>query len=140
MVEYIEREAALAFQDELEPVMCLPMHFPQEKQGTIGFSATKDADLVAYLQAIPTADVIPRSEFEAYAKNQEDAIKDLVAELEKKEVHGKWIEDDDVYGTDYHCSNCHEYALAKYGTHDLVRSNFCPNCGADMRGNNDGRP
>lgn len=51
MTEYIEREAALRFQDELEPVLCMP----PDKSGV--FSATRDAELVSYIQNIPAADV-----------------------------------------------------------------------------------
>lgn len=32
----------------------------------------------------------------------------------------------------YHCSNCNKYARAMY--------DFCPNCGADMRGEKDVKP
>lgn len=53
MAEYIEREAALAFQNELEPCICKSAH-----DGNV-FSATKDTDIVRYLNAIPAADVVP---------------------------------------------------------------------------------
>lgn len=50
--DYILRKDALAFQDEIEPSFCF-----DNKTRNI-FSATKDADLVAYLNAIPAADVV----------------------------------------------------------------------------------
>jgi hypothetical protein len=53
MADYIEREAALRFQDELEPVICKSV-----ETGAL-FSATKDADLTSYLIALPAADVRP---------------------------------------------------------------------------------
>lgn len=53
MAEYIEKEKALAFQNELEPLLCR-----SAATGEV-FSATKDADIVAYLQSIPAADVRP---------------------------------------------------------------------------------
>ena len=40
--------------------------------------------------------------------------------------HGKWIKD-----TSYKCSECGRYALEWGG--EVIKSNFCPNCGADMR-------
>ena len=52
-MEYIEREAALAFQNELEPVICKSVH-----SGGV-YSATRDDDLVRFLSAIPAADVRP---------------------------------------------------------------------------------
>lgn len=47
MAEYIKRENALKFQDELEPCFC--------RSAITGeaFTATKDADLVPFLQNIP---------------------------------------------------------------------------------------
>lgn len=53
MTDYISRDAALAFQNELEPVMCKSIH-----SGGI-YSATRDDDLVRFLSAIPAADVVP---------------------------------------------------------------------------------
>lgn len=51
--DYILRKDALAFQDEIEPSFCF-----DNKTRNI-FSATKDSDLVGYLNAIPAADVRP---------------------------------------------------------------------------------
>jgi hypothetical protein len=53
MAEYIEREAALAFQNEVEPLLCRNVVTHDI------MSATKDADMVKYLQSIPAADVRP---------------------------------------------------------------------------------
>ena len=53
MAEYIEREAALKFQNELEPLLCRNVVTHDI------MSATKDADLVEYLRSIPAADVAP---------------------------------------------------------------------------------
>lgn len=57
MAEYIEKEKALAFQNELEPRLCR-----SAATGEV-FIATKDADLVAYLQSIPAADVVSGSDY-----------------------------------------------------------------------------
>ena len=43
---------------------------------------------------------------------------------------GHWVSKDGVYGVAY-CSEC-DYELHSNDT------NFCPNCGADMRGEQDG--
>ena len=51
--DYISREAALAFQDELAVLLCKDV-----VTGDV-MSATKDADLVKYLLSISTADVRP---------------------------------------------------------------------------------
>lgn len=52
MTEYIEREAAFAFMNEVEPCIC---HNPD---GVV-FTATKDNDMLEFLRAIPAADVVP---------------------------------------------------------------------------------
>jgi len=45
---------------------------------------------------------------------------------------GKWIEVTNGRGG-HECSNCHAYAPS-YMSGDEHLSDFCPNCGADMRG------
>ena len=54
MAEYINREAVLKFQDELEPCIC----WPRYGDGSPCFSATKDIDLVQFIKDIPAADVV----------------------------------------------------------------------------------
>lgn len=41
-------------------------------------------------------------------------------------VRGEWKADCDLYFSTCRCSECNTLALKRY--------NFCPNCGADMRG------
>lgn len=61
MAEYIKREAALAFQNEVEPLLCRNVVTHDI------MSATKDADMVKYLQSIPAADVC------AYGEKREES-------------------------------------------------------------------
>lgn len=50
---------------------------------------------------------------------------------------GKWIDQDGGAFYTMECSECHkEPLLDEYG--DYVQSDFCPHCGADMRGEQDG--
>ncbi len=48
---------------------------------------------------------------------------------------GKWVEEDDdiIHG---HCSSCGWVSV--WQETDVFGMNYCPNCGADMRGDNDG--
>ena len=51
---------------------------------------------------------------------------------------GKWIYGEDEYGIDgYHCDKCGFFVLWDY-VHKFINYiddyNFCPSCGADMRG------
>ena len=95
MSEYISREAALAFQDNVDP------DFARNIMTGDIYAATKDAEIIKYLNAIPAADVRP---------------------VER----GNWTRFDYVpVGHDYECSKC--------GYMNDMMSNYCPNCGADMR-------
>lgn len=67
-------------------------------------------------------------------------VKKLIINLPSARPRGEWIEDYNGNGWndywDYTCSNCGK----KYERADaiLYKANFCPNCGADMRGVDDG--
>ena len=63
------------------------------------------------------------------------AIKNIPSEDVAKVRHGKWIEQEDGFGdTYYDCSCCGESFCLIEGTPTDNMYNFCPNCGADMRG------
>lgn len=64
------------------------------------------------------------------ADSFEDIINALPPALPRK---SKWIWDGDStdWEREYICRECKCYALEKDG--NQIRSNFCPNCGADMR-------
>ena len=51
-------------------------------------------------------------------------------------VHGRWeVSTDDWLGTDvYTCSKCRESYVLVEGTPKENLWHYCPNCGADMRG------
>ena len=64
------------------------------------------------------------------AFHMEEHLDEIPAADVRPVVRGEWRErrfSEDVYGAE--CSVCHT-------TWDY-RTNFCPNCGADMRGGND---
>lgn len=61
------------------------------------------------------------------------AVEDAPTIEERKT--GKWIEQDDGWdGVYYECSCCKEAFTLIDGTPSDNLYNFCPNCGADMRG------
>jgi len=85
----------------------------------------QEAEWEAYLQ--------PHSQYETPKLLSEDA--DVIEKLSGERKNGEWLEVFNGFETIYHCSKCSEEPLTKYGTmHDYVLSEFCPNCGADMRG------
>ena len=69
-------------------------------------------------------------------KDDYKGIMEYIDELPSARPRGEWIEilDANEYGEPYpcgvHCSEC--------GFCPVSLDNFCPNCGADMRGEQDG--
>ena len=56
--------------------------------------------------------------------------------IEPERKKGEWIDQDDGAYYPVECSECRKIPLFDvYG--DYILSNFCPNCGADMKGDND---
>ena len=59
-----------------------------------------------------------------------DALENLPSAEPRKKGH--WIEKEptikELHGCYYECSKCHKFSLP------FQKLNFCPNCGADMRG------
>ena len=53
----------------------------------------------------------------------------------RKQIEGKWIFEHESYGKML-CSNCKEEALVN-DRNEYVDSDFCPNCGARMKGEED---
>ena len=86
-----------------------------------------DRENEALLHAIDTIRYINEK-----VKAADDVIKAF------KRPHGKWLEwvDEKWGGTTIYCSVCKLKALRSSSNH-FVMSNFCPQCGADMRGNED---
>lgn len=117
MAEYIEREAALAFQNELGPMVCKSIMTDEL------FSATKDSDLVAFLQNIPSADVVTRDCYDRLL-SENDKLRKV-----RPVVYGEWIRIEPNSGTrflpTFRCSVC--------GISEYSQTKFCPTCGADMR-------
>lgn len=52
----------------------------------------------------------------------------------RKVVHGEWIDDTGCLDSvrQYKCSNCGSKPITNFA-YNTILSNFCPNCGADMR-------
>lgn len=88
--------------------------------------------VIEAVERLPSAE--PSSKREWYQKGYRDGQKDA-------QKNGKWLNGDEM--PDYprvpykpwmkYCSNCGEMT----GQDDNALFNFCPNCGADMRGEQD---
>ena len=86
-------------------------------------------------------------DFEGYSSYSLDVISDYLKKYfmpsaQPQRMRGKWTYGEDEYGIDgYHCDKCGFFLPWDY-THkfiDFIKDyHFCPNCGADMRGEQDG--
>ena len=48
-------------------------------------------------------------------------------------MHGEWVTTRTIiHDGELYCSLCGQEALAEYGRHTYIKSNYCPNCGAKM--------
>ena len=64
-----------------------------------------------------------------------DHVKRLPAADVRENVIGKWIIYNELVSDMCVCSECERYFI---GSDDKYDYNFCPNCGADMRGEENG--
>lgn len=116
MAEYIKREDALSY------LPSYPLDFsPVEVEAFLrGYEQHEEQ-----VEGCPTADVVERASLEE------------TCTLERKK--GKWIKEIHPHDKAYHykCSVCKEWAgLSDTGYN--YEFNYCPYCGTDMRGEDDG--
>ena len=62
------------------------------------------------------------------------AINKIPSEDVQPVVHGEWEVFDEPDTNAYECTACHDVFWLSDGTPFENNYNFCPNCGADMRG------
>lgn len=91
-----------------------------------GFSDTYDKACI-----IGVIDEQPSAQPEVMYYPQVDGITpSVIVQPERKK--GKWIEiPDEVFASTYRCSECGAEPL--FDGSEYALSNYCPNCGADMR-------
>jgi ribosomal protein S27AE len=79
-----------------------------------------------------------------FVQNMSDIDRRTILDLppvQPERKKGEWIYGEDEYGVDgYHCDECGYFVPWDY-VHKFINYiedyKFCPNCGADMRGNHD---
>ena len=91
------------------------------------FNVSYDGILAEIIDNAPTVN--------AYTEEQVKELVDLNKKLSGERPEGKWIEvgDNQPYSKDklYGCSKCR---FGSYLLSDTKNVNFCPNCGASMKG------
>lgn len=106
-----------------------------------------DAEAIEALKALPSADteptvirsrtLLPTKDFNEWAKRIKEVNPNAVvipcdAEVVSADVvQGKWI-----YKTNDE-SICEEWECSKCGNWNFVKTDFCPHCGARMKGGDD---
>ena len=109
MAEYIERERLReSLKSHYHPT---DQEYESDRKWAVGYNAGLDRALHS-LHYAPAADVAPV-------------------------VHGEWITLDECANEGVYCSVCHKKVYkADYAwcvKKNKVRSNYCPNCGANMK-------
>lgn len=66
---------------------------------------------------------------------ESDCVRVAIEALKKEPRKGQWCPQNDDYFDWYECSECGygSEGEMQYSSEFDVRTNFCPNCGADMR-------
>lgn len=77
------------------------------------------------IESIPVADVVPRKDYESMERTV-DKLNKALAERKR----GKWVLYDKGFGFTHYCSLCNFTIKEQW----IDFYNFCPNCGADLRG------
>lgn len=68
--------------------------------------------------------------YTVYTEDMKDMITDIPAADVRENVRGEWLPDCEYDGEDEWCFN--QCSLCNYQSDEQY--NYCPNCGADMRG------
>jgi hypothetical protein len=137
MDNYISREAALDFH-----IPTYDLNISVQDERLLGDRFEE------FLKSIPAADVVARNCYDRILA-ENDTMREMLAGIGKKPgdkmddvrpvVRGKWIRGNENRTSpikdSYTCSVCGEKTLSGF-CGNPAKTNFCPNCGADMRGTN----
>lgn len=96
-------------------------------------------DLIKRSDAIKTVEELPNA-YNGWSDAYDKAyIISTLEEVPKADrPQGEWIAKTENYHSHWVCSECGSWALLEYNE-QMCLSNFCPNCGAQMKGADDGR-
>ena len=94
-------------------------------------------DAITDESIVANMDSVYDSELRRYKRAMQRILASLPsAQPERKK--GKWYKPTGMmppeFAGTYRCSECDELAMRDWKTHKQNLTNFCPNCGADLRG------
>lgn len=97
---------------------------------------------MSVIRYAPTADVVSRKAFEQVRWERDTAIEQLKSygvglceDKELKEVkHGEWLLFDECASEGVYCSVCYKKVYKTDYANQKLKSKYCPNCGAKMKG------
>lgn len=146
----ISRQAAVdAARDWYEGLICgsfnglekrlraLPSAQPKSTMGQVTDAVQSTKDCISRQAAIEAA-AIPSEWDGMYIQDLNGRIREAIEQLpsaQKERMRGRWVPVTNGRGG-YECDQCHNYAPSYQDGVEWL-SDFCPNCGADMRGNTD---
>lgn len=98
-----------------------------------------DGDLISRAEAID--DLHGKDPSQIWDTADIEVWVNALPSAQPKRKRGKWIYGEDEYGIDgYHCNQCGFFVPWDYA-HKFINYiedyHFCPNCGADMKGEDD---
>ena len=62
----------------------------------------------------------------------------LLPPVQPEQKKGKWIFLDECSNSGYYCSECNKKVVKEGWSNTVKKIKFCPNCGEDMRGEQNG--
>jgi len=76
-------------------------------------------------------------EWELAVRNDMETVRKAPSVAPEPRAKAKWYKPTGMmppeFTGQYRCSNCDELAMRDWKHHRQILTNFCPNCGADMR-------
>lgn len=94
------------------------------------------SDLIRREDVIKVISELPEATYEYTDVVHRDKAIDRIESIPSAERKGEWVAKTENYHSHWVCSECGAWALLEYNE-QMCLSNFCPHCGARMKGAED---